>query len=151
MSATVFVMFSPGQSSWSRSTQLLYKWGCLSCHSIYRSVHWSVYLSFCLSIFLSLCLFVYLSICLSICLFMYVFVCLSIYIRGGRKKSILRCIAILSSTILNRFWAWFVSPHIPVCVLETRRASLHRICAVRHVRIAWQCVLLPAVFYLDML
>ncbi len=34
-----------------------------------------------------------------------------------------------------------------VCALETRRASLHRICAVRHVHIAWQCVLPPAVFY----
>ncbi len=47
----------------------------------------------------------------------------------------------------NRFGACFVIFAYCTCVLETRRASLHRICAVRHMHIAWQCVLPPAVFY----
>ncbi len=50
------------------------------------------------------------------------------------------------------FWFWACFPPPPariwhVCALETRRASLHRICAVRHVHIAWQCVRPPSVFY----
>ncbi len=47
----------------------------------------------------------------------------------------------------NRFGACFVIFAYCTCVLETWRASLHRICAVRHMHIAWQCVLPPAVFY----
>ncbi len=37
----------------------------------------------------------------------------------------------------------FIPTHFPVYVLEMRWASLHRICAVRHVHIAWQCELPP--------
>ncbi len=68
--------------------------------------------------------------------------------RSYWKKTIIRCIAILSSTILNLLWIFLFFYRIwQVCTLETRWASLHRICSVRHVRIAWQCVLSPAVFY----
>ncbi len=64
------------------------------------------------------------------------------------EKTIIRCITILSSTFLNRFWIFiFFSRIWHVCTLQTRWASLHRICSVRHVRIALQCVLSPAVFY----
>ncbi len=51
----------------------------------------------------------------------------------------------ISESILSLF-CFFRIWHM-VCSLETRQASLHRICTVRHVRIAWQCVLPPAVFY----
>ncbi len=71
--------------------------------------------------------------------------------RGGRKN----CFSDASRFSLQWFWAYFFPPAYGTCALETRRASLHRICVVRHVHIAWQCVLPPAVFYfryaLDML
>ncbi len=43
------------------------------------------------------------------------------------------------------FFIFFCIWH--TCTLETRRASLHIICTVGHVHIAWQCVLPPAMFY----
>ncbi len=71
----------------------------------------------------------------------------------GHDKSMTVTAAVFYLWRIDTNFKWFsaVALSRPVCALETRRASLHRICAVSHVCIAWQCVLPPAVFSLDML